>query len=440
MTDAALVAGRIDAQRYLGGHMAVDAALARAALERFGAPLGLDADATALGILRLANAHMIAALGLVSVQRGHDPRAFTLVASGGGGALHAAELAAELRIARVLIPPLPAVFSAWGMLVSDVRRDVVRTRVLSAAQADPQAVDAVWREMEDELAALLPRRGPPGRRGAPGHRGGWSCATAARSTPSPSPRRPGQSSPATLAALYAAFHAEHERRYGYRLDSPVEIVTFHATALAQHRGRRPLAGAQGQGRVRAFAAGRAGDETRALLGYRSVLFAEPWARADPRLRARGAGGGTLGRGSGHRGGRRHDHRRPAGPALRRRPATAISGSRQEHRDARAGGPIYRRDHQRRPRRGQRGDVPDAAADGQERGHLRGARLRLRPYRRARRHRQRGERRGRLHRLPHLRRARRRSRSSPCRASWRRATCSSPTTPMAAAARTSPTWR
>ena len=211
VTDAALVAGRIDAQRYLGGHMTVNAALARDALERFGAPLGLDADATALGILRLANAHMIAALGLVSVQRGHDPRAFTLVASGGGGALHVAELAAELRIARVLIPPLPAVFSAWGMLVSDLRRDVVRTRVLSPAQADPQAVDAVWRELEDELArffrdeGLLAGAAPLVTRRLELRYGGQEHTVA---IPAPG----GASSPATLAALYAAFHAEHERR------------------------------------------------------------------------------------------------------------------------------------------------------------------------------------------------------------------------------------
>ena len=194
VTDAALVAGRIDAARYLGGRMEVDAELARAALDRFGAALGLDADATALGILRLANAHMISALGLVSVQRGHDPRLFTLVASGGGGALHAAELAAELRIARVLIPPLPAVFSAWGMLVSDVRRDVVRTRVLPAAQAAPS--DGRRRVARDgrRTNGLLPRRRSPGRPAdpCPPSRGAWSCAMPGRNIPSPSLRRPGR--------------------------------------------------------------------------------------------------------------------------------------------------------------------------------------------------------------------------------------------------------
>ncbi len=148
---------------------------------------------------------------------------------------------------------------------------MVRTRVLSPAQADPQTLDAVWRELEDELArffrdeGLLAGAAPMVARRLELRYGGQEHTVA---IPAPA----GASSPATLAALYAAFHAEHERRYGYRLDSPVEIVTFHATALARIADGDPLPEHQGTGRVRAFAQGRASDERRALLGLRDVLF------------------------------------------------------------------------------------------------------------------------------------------------------------------------
>jgi N-methylhydantoinase A len=130
VTDAKLVAGVIDPGYFLGGRLTVSRELALDAIRKLGDAVGTSPEETANGIIRLANARMINALRLVSVRRGHDPRDFVLVACGGGGAMHAAALGAELRVKRVVIPPLAGNFSAWGMLVTDPRIDLVRTHVL----------------------------------------------------------------------------------------------------------------------------------------------------------------------------------------------------------------------------------------------------------------------------------------------------------------------
>ena len=108
---------------------------------RIAEPLGVGVEDAALGVIRIANANMVNALKLVSVRRGYDPREFDMVAFGGGGSMHAATLASQMKIGRVVVPPAPAHFSAWGMLMTDLRADWVRTRVmrsdhLDAAQAE----------------------------------------------------------------------------------------------------------------------------------------------------------------------------------------------------------------------------------------------------------------------------------------------------------------
>src|SRR5581483_4218324 len=129
VTDANLVAGRLDAEFFLGGSMRLDPDAAWRALERLGARLRVSAEEAARGVLRLAIAQMAHALRLVSVRRGHDPRDFTFVAYGGAGPLHAALLARELGVTRTVIPPAPGNFSAFGMLLSEIRSDAVRTHV-----------------------------------------------------------------------------------------------------------------------------------------------------------------------------------------------------------------------------------------------------------------------------------------------------------------------
>ena len=150
VTDANVVLGRVNSARFLGGEMPLNVAKARAAIaQQVAAPLGLSVEETALGIVRIAIAHMTYAVRGVSVEKGYDPRDCVLVASGGAGPLHALEIARELHIPQVIVPLLPAHFSALGMLMTDVKHDYVRTYLTLLDEADFGTV----RRISDELAA-----------------------------------------------------------------------------------------------------------------------------------------------------------------------------------------------------------------------------------------------------------------------------------------------
>jgi len=144
VTDANVLLGRLSSSHLLGVQGGVDMVALRAAFATLGAPLGLDAEQAALSVLRVVNDKMAGAIRLVSLQRGHDPRDFTLFAFGGAGPLHGVELAAELGVPRVLIPHVPGITCALGCIVADVRHDFVQTV--------SRAVDKIT---EGEIAAVL---------------------------------------------------------------------------------------------------------------------------------------------------------------------------------------------------------------------------------------------------------------------------------------------
>jgi N-methylhydantoinase A len=152
LTDANLVAGRLDPEYFLGGTMALDVEAAHRSLARLGEELGVDAATAARGVLRYVVAQMAHALRLVTVRRGHDPRDFTFVAYGGAGPLHAAFLARELGVARTVVPPAPGHFSALGMLLGDFRADAVRTHV---GPLEPEPLRRLFEELQREGAAEL---------------------------------------------------------------------------------------------------------------------------------------------------------------------------------------------------------------------------------------------------------------------------------------------
>lgn len=151
VTDANLLLGRLGTRGLLGGEVSLDADLARrAVLERVAVPLGLSLETAALGIIRVANANMVRAVRSVSVQRGHDPRRFTLVAFGGAGPMHAVAVARELGIRTVLVPPSPGVLCAVGMLTMPIRTDMVRTLLVQASPARvPACAEAVGELVRD---------------------------------------------------------------------------------------------------------------------------------------------------------------------------------------------------------------------------------------------------------------------------------------------------
>jgi N-methylhydantoinase A len=231
ITDANVVLGRINPAFFLGGEMMLDTDAARRAIvEGVATPLGLDPLAAASGIIEIANAHMIGAMRLVSVQRGYDPRDFVLVAFGGAGPLHANALARELGIPTVLVPPSPGIASAVGMLVTDIRHEFVATRRLRLDSLTPAALDALFADFAAEGDARLTRDGVP--------------ASDRRTLRSADLRYHGQSfelsvtvPPGPLAAadidrLRAEFHASHERAYGYAApDDPVELVNVRLAAV-----------------------------------------------------------------------------------------------------------------------------------------------------------------------------------------------------------------
>ena len=255
LTDANVVLGYIRPGPLADGDVVVDAELARRSVaDHIAAPLGLDLLAAAFGIHQIANATTMRALRQVSTERGRDPREFTLVAFGGAGPIHAAGLASELAIRSVVIPPLPGLFSAMGLLFSGIEHHAVRSCLLSRQELSADALEAVQAELrrdllhtfageghtEDEVAlrysADVRFRGQTSEINVPVASGSWG--------------------PAELAALQEAFADEHERLYGHRSDpdNPVEVVAMRAigrAGVAEMSDRlRPAAATAGESRDR----------------------------------------------------------------------------------------------------------------------------------------------------------------------------------------------
>src|SRR5262244_1774472 len=164
VTDANLVLGRLGADRFLGGEMQLDVAAAEAALARLAKPLGMDVTAAADGILRIAATAMSYAVKGVTTERGFDAGDFVLVAYGGAGPLHAVDVAREIGMRTVIVPPAPGVFSAFGMLFSDLRYDFVRTSLMRLDDASFDHLEKVYGELEQQgrdaisAASVAPHR------------------------------------------------------------------------------------------------------------------------------------------------------------------------------------------------------------------------------------------------------------------------------------------
>jgi N-methylhydantoinase A len=154
-TDAHLYLGRLDPEQFLGGDMTIYPELAEQAIERLATELGMSPAEAASGILRIAEANMTSATHLISVQRGHDPRDFTLVAGGGAGPLHAVEVARELGIPRVVVPLSPGLTSALGILHVDLRHDLQRSVLRRSTELSPGDLVAVFDELVAEAKRVL---------------------------------------------------------------------------------------------------------------------------------------------------------------------------------------------------------------------------------------------------------------------------------------------
>lgn len=230
VTDANLVLGRLAADRFLGGTMQLDETAARLALTDLAAQMNVpDTETAAWGVIQVANANMERAIRRISVERGYDPRRFTLLPFGGAGPLHACELAESLHIPRVLVPPVPGVLSALGMLAAAPTKDYSQT-VMRAVQHWTEA-DEAW--LGQEAAPLATRA--VAEMAAEGHEKS-SISLHYRLDM----RYRGQSHELTIPwrtgdlVISERFHAAHQQRYGYRLPEGemMEVVTLRVTAVA----------------------------------------------------------------------------------------------------------------------------------------------------------------------------------------------------------------
>jgi N-methylhydantoinase A len=243
VTDANLVLGRLDRTGFAGGGELHVQLAARCIEAKIAGPLGLTLEAAAEGIVRVVDANMVRAIRVVSVEKGYDPREFTLAAFGGAGPLHAVELARELGMPRVVIPRYPGVTSAWGMLAADVRRDYSLTHVVDLV---PDAYAGITGRFEQ-----LVRQGEIDlvKDGFDREKMGLDRQVDVRykgqSYELTLPFPDGLPGEATVNAIAECFHDLHRQYYGYRRDgAALEVVTLRLAATGKFPEIRPGVGAE----------------------------------------------------------------------------------------------------------------------------------------------------------------------------------------------------
>jgi len=229
VTDANVVLGILSGEALLGGRMPIDAAKAVAAVDRLSAILGLARDEVAQGIISLATANMARAIRVISVERGYDPRDYTLVAFGGAGPLHASRLARELDIPRILVPTIPGILCAYGLLVADLRTDFSRTIVLPAVAESLSSVNLAFEELTASATGWFDREGIPYERRHVTRQIDMRYAGQNYELPIEVPDRDIDEN--ELAAVIRSFHEAHDRAYGYAAeDEPAQFVTLRLIA------------------------------------------------------------------------------------------------------------------------------------------------------------------------------------------------------------------
>ena len=232
VTDANVALGILNRESILGGRMPLDAKAADAAIERLAGQLGIEPLTAADGVLAIVTANMARAIRVISVERGHDPRDFTLVAFGGAGPLHASRLARQLDIKRILVPRVPGILCAVGLLMADLRVDVSRSNVMPVAIEALPEVLRLFADLEAEALGWMmdeqieePDRGL--RRVADMRYAGQNYEL---SIEIPA----GDVTPAELVEVLVAFHAAHELAYGFASPGePAQFVTLRLEATGR---------------------------------------------------------------------------------------------------------------------------------------------------------------------------------------------------------------
>ena len=228
VTDANLVLGRIDPERFAGGRIRLDTRAARAAVASIGRALGLGTEEMAAGIVEIVNAKMADAIRTITIRRGIDPRAFALFAYGGAGPMQAVALAEQLDIGEVIVPVHPGTFSAWGMLQADVRHDLKQTWFAAWDEVDLGEVERAFQALEAEGRAWLEREEVPGERMTFVRSADLRYRLQEYQLTCPLPAGPGR---LDREAVRRLFDAAYQRQYGHgNPEARMEVVNLRVAA------------------------------------------------------------------------------------------------------------------------------------------------------------------------------------------------------------------
>jgi N-methylhydantoinase A len=230
-TDANLKLGRINHDYFCGGSIKADMKAANSALNNVGKKLGITSTEAARGIIRIANNNMINALKLVSLNRGFDPRDFVLIAFGGGGGMHAVDLAQELGVKKVVVPAAASVFSAWGMMMSDLRRDYFLTHLADLVDGAASNIEKAFSDVESQAISQFKSEGIEKKNIKFARYGNFRYKNQEHTTEVK--LSDGKVSDEQISLIEDEFHKTYEHEYTYRLDMPVELVGIHVVATTE---------------------------------------------------------------------------------------------------------------------------------------------------------------------------------------------------------------
>jgi N-methylhydantoinase A len=231
-TDANLALGCINPNYFCGGTMNADMDGVNKALDKLATTLQTTRQEVARGIVRIANNNMVNAIKLISVNRGHDPRDFTLIAFGGGGGMHACALARELGMKKVVVPNLSGVFSAWGMLLSDLRRDYLQTQIVDLSS--PEGAEQINTSLSMLEARAIQEYADENIDRSRVHFIRYGRCRYQNQEHSVEITLPGGTITSNqISAIRELFDSEYEREYTYRLSAPAELVCYHLISIAE---------------------------------------------------------------------------------------------------------------------------------------------------------------------------------------------------------------
>ncbi|MDI6641289.1 MAG: hydantoinase/oxoprolinase family protein, partial [Elusimicrobiota bacterium] len=233
LTDANYIAGRIDLARFLGDKYDIDIKKSYEAVKKIADYYKISVEEAARGIIRIANNNMMNALKLVSIRKGYDPRDFAMVAMGGNGGIHSPFLGRELKVKKIVVPRNPGVFSAWGMLMTDLRQDYIRTKIIGINHQNIDTANSIYSEMIEEANAMYLAHGFAEKdlyivKSADIRYKGQEH-TVRTLVPSRELKNDED-----LQIIRENFEKLHEQYYTFKLpDTPIEFVNFNITAFCK---------------------------------------------------------------------------------------------------------------------------------------------------------------------------------------------------------------